>query len=114
MAVAHSSCYKLFSLKTSGQKVLVRLHSNVPHTSSLFQQTALSNHGRFKPDLHLFLYNGTLALWKSTFGRRQARLGGVRVTSVSIVAHNLIDIPAQKFVTFCYVWTDLHDLYIGG
>ena len=83
-------------------------------TSCLFQQTGLSNHGRFKPDLHSFLYNGTLSSRISTFGQRQARLGGVRVAFVYIVTRNSIDIPTQNFVTFCYAWTDLYDLYIGG
>ena len=32
-------------------------------THCLFQQTALSNHGRFKPDPCLFLYNGTRNLY---------------------------------------------------
>ena len=60
-----------------------------------------------------FLYNGALALRKSTFGRRQARLGCIRAAFVNIVMGNSIDIPAQKFVIYCYAWTDLHALYIG-
>ena len=38
----------------------------------------------------------------------------VRAAFVNIVAHGSIDIPPQNFVTFCYTWTDLHDLYIDG
>ena len=72
-------------------------------TSCVFQQTALSNHGRFKLDLRSFLYNGTSALRKSTFGQRQVRLGSVQAAFVSIVG-DLIDIPAQKFGTFRSAW----------
>ena len=86
---------------------------SVPLISCLFQQTALSNHGQFKPDLCSFLYNGTLTSRKFAFGWRQAWLGGVRVAFVNVVAHSSIDIFSQNFVTFCYAWTDLHDLYIG-
>ena len=56
-------------------------------TSCLFQQTALSNHGQFKPDLCSVLYNGTLTLQKSTFGRCQARLGGVWAAFVNIILY---------------------------
>ena len=32
---------------------------------------------------------------------------------VNIVAHHSINIPAQKFGTFCYAWNFLHDIQNG-
>ena len=85
--------------------------SSVPPTLHLFQQTAPSNHGLFKPDVLVSIQcYGTLAVWKSTFVWCEARLGGVRVAFVNIVVHDSIDIPAQKSGTFCYAWTVLQDL----
>ena len=87
---------------------------SMPLTSCLFQQTALSSHGRFKPDLRPFLYNGTCASRKSTFARQQVRLGVAGAASVNIVARDSIDTPAHKSGTFCFAWTVIDDLYIVG
>ena len=73
-----------------------------------------TSHGRFKPNLHPFIQNGTCILQKSTVVQRQVKLGGARAASIDVVTHDLIKTPALKFGTFGFAWTILDDLYIGG
>ena len=85
MGVAHSYCNKLLVWVTQPAVQIIgsphedsfQLVISMLLTSCLFQQAALSSHDGFKPDLHSFLYNGILASRKSSFGWRQARLGGL-------------------------------------
>jgi len=87
---------------------------NMPLTSCLFQQAALSNHGRFKPDLRPFIWTGTCTSRKSTFGCRQVKLSVVQAAFVNVIARNSIDTPVHKPGTFCFPWAVKDDLYIDG